>query len=116
MSLDAAWSRRCRLGGERVDHGWVGRAAPVLGGGPAVTGGGAGRPGPADPGGSRGLGRRVDRRPLAATVKLNGETVVAALDLPLDSVVGHVLDAYAAGVTVVLTLDPAGCIVVTLIG
>ena len=26
-----------RLGGERVDHEWVGRAAPVLGGGPAVT-------------------------------------------------------------------------------
>ena len=60
--LDAAWSRRCWPPRRRAGWttGWVGRAAPVLGGGPAVTGGGAGRPGPAGPGGSRGLGRRVD--------------------------------------------------------
>jgi len=38
------------------------------------------------------------------------------LDLPLDVVVGHVLDLHRRGVTVVLTLDPPGCTVVTLIG
>ena len=49
-------------------------------------------------------------------VGLEGEAVVAALDLPLDTVVGHVLDLHRRGVTVVLTLDPAGGTVVTLIG
>jgi len=39
-----------------------------------------------------------------------------ALDLPLDSVVGHVLPLHRRGVTVVLTLDPDGCTVVTRIG
>jgi hypothetical protein len=39
--------------------------------------------------------------------RLVGERVVAALDLPLDTVVGHVLDLHRRGVTVVLTLDPA---------
>jgi hypothetical protein len=48
-------------------------------------------------------------------VKLEGEAVVAALDLPLVTVIGHVLDL-PPGVTVVPTLDPAGCTVVTLIG
>jgi hypothetical protein len=57
--LDAAWSRAAgRLGGEGVDFGWVGRAvaAPVLCGGPVLTGVGAGRHGPVGPGGGRGLG------------------------------------------------------------
>src|SRR4029450_10984734 len=46
-----------RLVCERVDLGWVGpAAAPVLCGGPAVTGGGAGRHGPPGPGGGRGRG------------------------------------------------------------
>jgi hypothetical protein len=54
------------------------------------------------------LGRRVDRRLLAAMVEPAGEAVVATLDLPLDTVVGHVLDLHRRGVTVVLTLDPAG--------
>jgi hypothetical protein len=49
-------------------------------------------------------------------VELEGGAVVAALDLPLDTVVGHVLDLHRRGVTVVLTLDPAGCTVVILIG
>jgi hypothetical protein len=49
-------------------------------------------------------------------VGLEGEAVVAALDLPLAIVVGHVLDLHRQGVTVVLTLDPAGRTVVTLIG
>jgi hypothetical protein len=49
-------------------------------------------------------------------VGLEGEAVVAALDLSLGTVVGHVLDLHRRGVTVVLTLDPAGCTVVTLIG
>jgi hypothetical protein len=40
-------------------------------------------------------------------VKLEEQAVVAALDLPLDAVVGHVLDLHRRGVTVVLTLDPA---------
>jgi hypothetical protein len=53
-------------------------AAPVLGGGPAVTGVGAGRHGPAGPAAAAVLGRRVDRRPLAAMVGLEGEAVVAA--------------------------------------
>jgi hypothetical protein len=39
-----------------------------------------------------------------------------ALDLPLLTVVGHVLDLHRRGVTVVLTLDPAGCTAVTRIG
>jgi hypothetical protein len=42
--------------------------------------------------------------------------LVAALDLPLVTVVGHVLDLHRRGVTVVLTLDPVGGTVVTLIG
>jgi hypothetical protein len=42
--------------------------------------------------------------------------VVAALDLPLATVVGHVLPLHRRGVTVVVTLDPAGGTVVTLIG
>jgi hypothetical protein len=49
-------------------------------------------------------------------VELEGEAVVAALDLPLATVVGHVLDLHRRGVNVVLTLDPAGCSVVTRIG
>jgi hypothetical protein len=49
-------------------------------------------------------------------VELEEEAVVAALHLPLDTVVGHVLDLHRRGVTVVLTLDPAGWTVVTLIG
>jgi hypothetical protein len=50
-------------------------------------------------------------------VKLEKQAVVAALDLPRDTVVGHDLDPHRpGGVTVVLTLDPAGCTVVTLIG
>jgi hypothetical protein len=49
-------------------------------------------------------------------VKLEVGAVVAALDLAPDSVVGHVLDLHRRSVTVVLTLDPAGCTVVTLIG
>ena len=53
------------------------------------------------------LGRRVDGRRLAAMVKPEEQAVVAALDLPLDTVVGHVLDLHRRGVTVVLTLDPA---------
>jgi hypothetical protein len=49
-------------------------------------------------------------------VELEGEAVVAALDLPLAIVVGHVLDLYRRDVTVVLTLDWAGGAVVTRIG
>jgi hypothetical protein len=49
-------------------------------------------------------------------VEPEGETVVAALDLPLATVVGHVLHLHRQAVTVVLTLDPAGCTVVTRIG
>jgi hypothetical protein len=49
-------------------------------------------------------------------VKLEGEAVVAALNLPLATVLGHLLHLPRRGVTVVLTLDPAGCTVVTLIG
>jgi hypothetical protein len=49
-------------------------------------------------------------------VELEGEAVVGALDLPLDTVVGHALPLHRQGVTVVLTLDPAGCTVVILIG
>jgi hypothetical protein len=49
-------------------------------------------------------------------VGLEEEAVVAALDLPLDTVVGHVLDLHRRGLTVVLTLDPAWGTVVTLIG
>jgi hypothetical protein len=48
------------------------------------------------------LGRRVDGRPLAAIVKPQEQAVVAALDLPRDTVVGHVLDLHRRGVTVVL--------------
>jgi hypothetical protein len=81
-----------------------------------VTQVGAGRHGPAGPGGGRGPGRRVDGRLLAAMVELEGEAVVAALDLPLATVVGHVLPLHRRGVTVVLTLDPGGCTVVILIG
>jgi hypothetical protein len=44
------------------------------------------------------------------------DAVVTALHLSLDTVVGHVLDLHRRGVTVVLTLDPAGCTVVTPIG
>ena len=78
---------------------------------------GAGRHGPAGPGGAAVLGRRVDGRLLTVMVELEGgAVVVAALDLPLDTVVGHVLDLHRRGVTVVLILDPAGCTVVTLIG
>jgi hypothetical protein len=44
------------------------------------------------------------------------QAVVAALDLPLATVVGHVLPLHRRGVTVVVTLDPAGGTVVTLIG
>jgi hypothetical protein len=44
---------------------------------------------------------------LAAMVKLGEEAVVVALNLPLDTVVGHVLHLPHPGVTVVLTLDPA---------
>jgi hypothetical protein len=62
------------------------------------------------------LGRRVDGRLLTAMVGLEGEAVVTALDLPLATVVGHVLDLHRRGVTVVLTLDPAGCTVITRIG
>jgi hypothetical protein len=60
-----------------------------------VTGGGAGRHGPAGPAAAAVLGRRVDGRRLAAMVELEGEAVVAALDLPLATVVGHVLDLTA---------------------
>jgi hypothetical protein len=49
-------------------------------------------------------------------VELEDEAVVAALDLPLAIVVGHVLDLHRRGVTVVLTLDWAGGAVVTRIG
>jgi hypothetical protein len=49
-------------------------------------------------------------------VELEEQAVVAALDLPLATVVGHVLPLHRRGVTVVLTLDPAGCSVVTRIG
>jgi hypothetical protein len=42
--------------------------------------------------------------------------VAAALDLPLVTVVGHVLDLHRRDVTVVLTLDWAGGAVVTRIG
>jgi hypothetical protein len=62
------------------------------------------------------LGRRVEGWLLTVMVELEGGAVVAALDLPLDTVVGHVLDLHRRGVTVVLTLDPAGCTVVILIG
>jgi hypothetical protein len=62
------------------------------------------------------LGRRVDGRLLAAMVELEEQAVVAALDLPRDTVVGHVLDLHRRGVTVVLTLDRPGCTVVILIG
>jgi hypothetical protein len=62
------------------------------------------------------LGRRFDGRLLAAMVEPEEGAVVAALHLPLDTVVGHVLDLHRRGGTVVLTLDPAGCTVVTLIG
>jgi hypothetical protein len=48
-------------------------------------------------------------------VGMEGEGVVAALDLPLVTVIGHVLDL-TDGVTMALTLDPAECAVVTLIG
>jgi hypothetical protein len=53
------------------------------------------------------LGCRVDGRLLAAMVEPEADAVVAALDLPRDTVVGHVLDLHRRGVTVVLTLDPA---------
>jgi hypothetical protein len=49
-------------------------------------------------------------------VELEDEAVVAALDLPLAIVVGHVLDLHRRDVTVVLTLDWAGGAVVTRIG
>jgi hypothetical protein len=49
-------------------------------------------------------------------VKPEEQAVVAALDLPLDTVVGHVLDLHRRGVTVVLTLDRPGGTVVTRIG
>jgi hypothetical protein len=62
------------------------------------------------------LGCRVDGRLLAAMVEPEADAVVAALDLPRDTVVGHVLDLHRRGVTVVLTLDPARGTVVTLIG
>jgi hypothetical protein len=41
-------------------------------------------------------------------VELEEEAVVAALDLRLDTVVGHVLRLRRPGVTVVLTLDSSG--------
>ena len=53
---------------------------------------------------------------LTALVEPEEQAVVAALDLPLDTVVGHVLDLHRRGFTMVLTLDPAGCTVVILIG
>jgi hypothetical protein len=81
-----------------------------------VTLAGAGRHGPAGPGGAAVLGRRVDGRLLTVMVELEGGSGGRRLDLPLDTVVGHVLDLHRRGVTVVLTLDPAGCTVVTLIG
>ena len=62
------------------------------------------------------LGRRVERRLLATMVEFEGDAVVVALDLPLATIVGHVLPLHRRGVTVVLTLDPAGCTVVTRIG
>jgi hypothetical protein len=62
------------------------------------------------------LSCRVDGRRLATMVELEDEAVVAALDLPLAIVVGHVLDLYRRDVTVVFTVDPAGGAVVTLIG
>jgi hypothetical protein len=40
-------------------------------------------------------------------VVLEEEAVVVALDLRLDTVVGHVLHLPSPGVSVVLTLDPA---------
>ena len=40
------------------------------------------------------LGRRVDGRLLTAMVGLEEQAVVAALDLPLATVVGHVLDLH----------------------
>jgi hypothetical protein len=40
-------------------------------------------------------------------VKPEEQAVVAALDLPLDTVVGHVLDLHRRGLTMMLTLDPA---------
>jgi hypothetical protein len=49
-------------------------------------------------------------------VELEEQAVVAALDLPLATVVGHVLPLHRRDVTVVLTLDPDGYNVVTRIG
>jgi len=40
------------------------------------------------------LGRRVDGRLLAAMVELEEQAELAALDLPLAIVVGHVLDLH----------------------
>jgi hypothetical protein len=40
-------------------------------------------------------------------VELEEKAVVVALNLPLDTVVGHVLHLPHPGVTAVLTLDPA---------
>jgi hypothetical protein len=67
----------------------------------------AGRHGPAGLAAAAVLGRRFDWRPLAAMVELAEEAVVVALNLPLDTVVGHVLHLPHPDVTVVLTLDPA---------
>jgi hypothetical protein len=52
-------------------------------------------------------------------VELEEQAELAALDLPLAIVVGHVLDLHrrvSPWCSQVLTLDPAGCTVVTLIG
>jgi hypothetical protein len=101
-----------------VDRGWVGRAAAA----PSLVQTLRWRAQALDdtarqvPAAAAVLSRRVDGRRLATMVELEDEAVVAALDLPLAIVVGHVLDLHRRDVTVVFTLDPPGCTVVTLIG
>jgi hypothetical protein len=107
-----------RLGGEGVALGWVGRAAaaPVLGPDPEVTGGGAGRPGPAGPGGSR--GPEPPGRPAAAGRPGQARGASGGRrPRPAASYRRRPRSRPSPpGVTVVLTLDPAGCTVVTRIG
>jgi hypothetical protein len=105
-----------RVGGERVNRGWVGRAAPVLGPDPAVTLAGAGRHGPAGPGGGHGPGPPGRRAAADRDGGAGGESAGRRPRPPAGYRCRPRSRPSPPGVTVVFTLDPAGCTVVTLIG
>jgi hypothetical protein len=98
-----------RLGGKRVDLGWLGptAAAPFLGPDPAVTDPGAGRHGPAGPGGGRGPGPAGRQAAADRHGQATGASGGRRPRPPASYRRRPCTRPSPPGVTVVLTLDPA---------